>query len=86
VNQWLRGQSGAGRPQDSRSEARKSRNAPAAAAAGRAVQIADADIFAVNVRPIVDAVRATGVTELRGIAQALNARGVRSGILDLAGD
>src|SRR3954468_24424748 len=54
------------------------RNASAAAAAGRAVQVAEADQFAANVLPIVNSVRATGVTDLRGIAQALNDRGVRT--------
>ena len=53
-------------------------NASAAAAAGHAVQVADADQFAANVLPIVNSVRATGVTDLRGIAQALNDRGVRT--------
>src|SRR5881392_2801468 len=54
------------------------RNAGEAAAAGRAVQIAEADQFAANVLPIVNSVRAAGVTDLRGIAQALNDRGVRT--------
>jgi Resolvase, N terminal domain len=54
------------------------RNAPMAAAAGRAVQIADADKFAANVLPIVNSVRASGINDLRGIAQALNDRGVRT--------
>ena len=54
------------------------RNASAAAAAGRQVQISDADLFAANVRPIVETIRATGVTDLRGLAQALNSRGVRT--------
>src|SRR5207247_7902261 len=54
------------------------RNASTAAAAGRAVQVADADQFAANVLPIVNSVRASGVTDLRGIAQALNDRGVRT--------
>ena len=54
------------------------RNAPAAAAAGRAVQVADADRFAANVLLIVNSVRASGVTDLRGIAQALSDRGVRT--------
>jgi DNA invertase Pin-like site-specific DNA recombinase len=54
------------------------RNASAAAAAGRAVQIAAAEQFAANVLPIVNSVRASGVTDLRGIAQALNDRGVRT--------
>jgi DNA invertase Pin-like site-specific DNA recombinase len=54
------------------------RNASAAASAGRAVQVAGADQFAANVLPIVNAVRASGITNLRGIAQALNMRGVRT--------
>src|SRR5436190_5332957 len=54
------------------------RNASTAAAAGRAVQVAEADQFAANVLPIVNSVRASGVTGLRGIARALNDRGVRT--------
>jgi DNA invertase Pin-like site-specific DNA recombinase len=54
------------------------RNAQTAAAAGRAVQAAEADQFAANVLPIVNSVRATGITDLRGIARALNDRGVRT--------
>src|SRR6187397_1735353 len=54
------------------------RNAGEAAAAGRAVQIAEADQFAANVLPILNSVRASGVTDLRGIARALNDRGVRT--------
>src|SRR6185503_4363922 len=54
------------------------RNAATAAAAGRAVQVAEADQFAANVLPIVNSVRASGVNDLRGIAQALNDRGVRT--------
>src|SRR6185369_1650483 len=54
------------------------RNAADAAAAGRAVQVADADRFAANVLPIVNSVRASGVADLHGIAQALNDRGVRT--------
>jgi DNA invertase Pin-like site-specific DNA recombinase len=42
------------------------RSAPAAAAAGRAVQVAEASRFAANVLPIVNSVRASGVTDLRG--------------------
>jgi hypothetical protein len=34
-------------------------------------------VFAANTLPIVEVIRATGVTDLRGIAAALNARGVR---------
>jgi DNA invertase Pin-like site-specific DNA recombinase len=53
-------------------------NALTAAAAGRAIQVAEADQFAANILPIVNSVRASGVTDLRGIAQALNDRGVRT--------
>jgi DNA invertase Pin-like site-specific DNA recombinase len=54
------------------------RNAKDAAALGRAAQVSEADRFAANVLPVIDAVRASGVTSLAGIANALNARGVRS--------
>ena len=53
-------------------------NAPEAAAAGRRVLIADADAFAANVLPIIDSLRAAGVRDLRGLAAALNQRGVRT--------
>jgi DNA invertase Pin-like site-specific DNA recombinase len=53
-------------------------NAEEAAAAGRQIQAADADAFARNVLPIVDSLRQSGVTDLRGLAQALNARGIRT--------
>lgn len=51
-------------------------NAPAAAAIGRDAQITEADRFAANVLPVIDAIRATGISSLRGIARALNARGI----------
>ncbi len=54
------------------------RNAPAAAALGRRVSIEDADAFAANVSPIITALRASGVTDLRGLANGLNMRGVRT--------
>jgi DNA invertase Pin-like site-specific DNA recombinase len=54
------------------------RNAPHAASLGRAAQIAEADGFAGNVLPIVDAIKASGVGSLAGIASALNARGIRT--------
>jgi hypothetical protein len=38
----------------------------------------EADTFAGNIMPIVEIVRSSGVTDLRGIATALNARGVRT--------
>jgi hypothetical protein len=34
--------------------------------------------FAVNVWPATDSLRQSGVTDLRGLAEALNARGVRT--------
>ena len=42
-----------------------------AAAIGRQVQVAEAVLFAANVPPIIDSIRAAGVTDLRGIALAL---------------
>ena len=51
-------------------------NARQAAAAGRAVQVSEADRFAENVLPMIEAMRATGVTSLRGLACAMNARGI----------
>ena len=49
-----------------------------AAALGRTAQKSEADRFAANVLPIVSTIRASGVSTLAGIAEALNARGVRS--------
>lgn len=37
-----------------------------------------ADAFAANVLPIVKSIQATGVTSLRGVAEVLNTRGVRT--------
>ena len=53
-------------------------NAEEAAALGRAAQISEADRFAANVLPIVESIRASGIDTLAGIAEALNARGIRS--------
>jgi len=53
-------------------------NAGKAAALGRTVQSEEAARFAANVMPIVAAIRASGVTTLAGVADALNARGIRS--------
>ena len=53
-------------------------NASEALALGRRVLVADADAFAANVLPIVETLRATGITDLRGLAAALNSRGVRT--------
>ena len=54
------------------------RNASAAAALGREVQTAGADQFAADTLPIIDAIRASGVADLRGLALALNSRGIRT--------
>jgi DNA invertase Pin-like site-specific DNA recombinase len=53
-------------------------NAGHAAALGREAQVTEADRFAANVVPVVEAIRASGISTLAGIAQALNARGVCS--------
>ena len=54
------------------------RNASEAAALGRRIQVVDADRLAANVMPIVGSLRASGIRDLRGIADALNTRGVRT--------
>ena len=54
------------------------RNPDHAAALGRQVQVAAADRFAASILPLVRAIRASGVYTLAGIAEALNARGIRS--------
>jgi DNA invertase Pin-like site-specific DNA recombinase len=43
-----------------------------------AARSAAADAFAANVRPIIEQIQASGVSSLRGVAKALNARGVRT--------
>ena len=55
-----------------------SRNASEAAAIGRRVLTDDADAFAANVLPIIQSLRASGISDLRGLAHALNTRGVRT--------
>src|SRR5450631_1331736 len=54
------------------------RSAVVAAANGRRAQVTEANVFAGNVMPIVETIRSSGITDLRGIAEALNARGVRT--------
>ncbi len=54
------------------------RNAGEAAAAGHRALTEEADAFAANVLPIINSLRSTGVTDLRGLASALNDRGVRT--------
>ena len=51
-------------------------SAPAAAALGREVQVSEAARFAANVLPLIGTIQAAGVTSLRGIAAALNSRGL----------
>jgi len=53
-------------------------NLPVAQAKGVAVNRAAADAFAANVLPVVRQIQATGATTSRAIAEALNARGVRT--------
>jgi DNA invertase Pin-like site-specific DNA recombinase len=55
-----------------------STNAREAAAIGREVQSAEAEAFVADTWPIVASIRAAGVIDLRGVASALNGRGVRT--------
>jgi hypothetical protein len=43
---------------------------------GHRTQAEQADRFAANTRPVIEQIRKSGITSLRGIAAALNARGV----------
>jgi hypothetical protein len=54
------------------------RSAPEAAAMGRKAQTENAALFAANTLPVIEAIRQTGVRDLREIAAAMNARGVRT--------
>jgi hypothetical protein len=49
-----------------------------AQAKGAAANRATADVFAVDVLPVVRQIQAAGVTTHRAIAAALNARGIRT--------
>ncbi len=49
-----------------------------ASALGAAANKANAERFAANTLPIIREIQASGVTTLRGVARALNARGVPS--------
>jgi DNA invertase Pin-like site-specific DNA recombinase len=53
-------------------------NSAMAAAKGRAVSIQDAERFAATVLPIMQEIQNAGVASLRGLAIALNNRGVRT--------
>lgn len=53
-------------------------NLEAASKRGAKANKARADQFAANILPIINEIKAAGVTSVRGITQALNARGVKS--------
>ena len=53
-------------------------NTAEAAARGREVSIRESERFAATVLPIIESIRRSGITSLRGIALALNNRGVRT--------
>jgi DNA invertase Pin-like site-specific DNA recombinase len=53
-------------------------NTAAAAAMGRQISARDADRFAESVLPIIASIQRSGITSLRGLAIALNNRGVRT--------
>ena len=53
-------------------------NPAQAASRGRAASIAEADRFAAAIMPTIQQLRRDGITSYRGIATALNARGVRT--------
>ncbi|PAQ12280.1 recombinase family protein [Mesorhizobium temperatum] len=53
-------------------------NTAEAAARGRKISIREADRFAQTVLPIIASIQQSGITSLRGLAIALNSRGVRT--------
>jgi DNA invertase Pin-like site-specific DNA recombinase len=53
-------------------------NASAAAALGRQAQKDEAEQFARNILPVIEAIKRSRIATLVGIAEALNARGLRS--------
>jgi DNA invertase Pin-like site-specific DNA recombinase len=53
-------------------------NGREAAALGRRAQTEEADRFAADLMPIIEAIRRSGVSSLSAIAEALNARGIRA--------
>jgi DNA invertase Pin-like site-specific DNA recombinase len=53
-------------------------NARQAAAKGHQILSEEADAFASNVMPVIDSLRGAGITDLRGLASALNNRGIRT--------
>jgi len=55
-----------------------STNPAAAAAKGRQTAAEEAGRFATSILPIINSIQRSGITSLRGIARALNERGVRT--------
>jgi DNA invertase Pin-like site-specific DNA recombinase len=53
-------------------------NTAEAAAMGRQISVREADRFAQTVLPIIESIQRSGITSLRGLAIALNNRGVRT--------
>ena len=60
------------------------RNPREAAAAGTRVLMRDADALAANILPIIESLGGAGIKDLRGLAAALNTRGIRNVIDRLA--
>lgn len=69
---------GAGHPERVGAQVGNQTNLAAAQATGSARTAAAALRFAENTAPVIQQVRTSGVTSLRGIARILNARGVRA--------
>jgi DNA invertase Pin-like site-specific DNA recombinase len=67
-----------GAPKERGTKLGNPRNAGAAAAAGRRAQVDGAAQFAATVIPIIAQLQKAGITSYRGIAAALNGRGVRT--------
>ena len=53
-------------------------NLAEAASRGRAVSVAEADRFAAALLPVIESLQRAGITSYRGIAEALNNRGIRT--------
>lgn len=53
-------------------------NSAQAAAKGRQISVDAADRFAETILPVIESIRRSGITSLRGVATALNNRGVRT--------
>jgi len=53
-------------------------NPGAAAARGRAASVAEADRYAASIKPMVEQLHREGIVSYRGIAKALNNRGIRT--------